>query len=166
MTAAVMCSIILTVLFTGAVIMRERKVPESISAMVFALPEGGWQWLWTVWLWAVDILTFAPVIGLLEERGVAYLGFATMACLAFVGVWPLFDTEHRKWHYLLAVIGGILSQVCILFICHQLLWVWPAVALLAITSAAGRWRGVWLRMTLISEVVCYATVTTAEMLCR
>ena len=43
-------SISLVVLYVGTTIWIKKELPDSISAMVYDLPEGGWRWLWTVWL--------------------------------------------------------------------------------------------------------------------
>lgn len=78
-------SILLVALYVGAATWKERELPESISAMVYLLPEGGWRWLWSVWLWIVSLLATIPVISILDTRNMAYLGFFTLACLVFVG---------------------------------------------------------------------------------
>jgi len=62
MIVILIISVLLVVLYVGAAIWRFRALPDSISAMVYALPDGGWRWLWSAWLAIVGILTFAPVV--------------------------------------------------------------------------------------------------------
>jgi len=61
MATMTILSILMVVSFTGIAIWKMNGLPESISAMVYALPDGGWRWLWSAWLALVSILTFAPV---------------------------------------------------------------------------------------------------------
>lgn len=50
MTTMTVLSILLAVSFTGIAIWKMNGLPDSISAMVYALPEGGWRWHAT-WRW-------------------------------------------------------------------------------------------------------------------
>jgi len=141
-----------------------QSLPDSISAMVYLLPErGGWRWLWTIWLVLVDVLTFAPVIEILDRRGLGILGFLPMAMLGFVAVWPLFDIEHRKWHYILAIAAGILSQKDAWFISPWwlLTWLLMPAAWIWTTKDAGR-TAIDGKGVLISEVICYAAITGSD----
>lgn len=132
----------------GITILKERKLPDSISAMVWVLPEGGWRWLWSIWLVAVSVLTFAPATEILDARGLGIFGFLPMVCLGFVAVWPLFDSEHVKWHYLLAILGGILSQVAVALLNPMTLLLWVAILPFVRSGKA----------VFVSEVICWATV--------
>ena len=57
MTTLLIISILLVTLYVGAAIWKERELPESISAMVYLLPEGGAQWLWSLWMVVTAIFT-------------------------------------------------------------------------------------------------------------
>ena len=125
MLTMLIISILLVALYAGATIwtihVAERKpwresLPESFSAMVFTLPKGGWRWLWSAWLLAVAVTAFAPAVEALDAHGLGVLGFLPMASLGFVAVWPLFDTDHRRWHYAFAVLAGVSSQVAALLV--------------------------------------------------
>lgn len=109
MLPSIILSFLLVASYVGAAIWKDKKLPESISAMVYILPKGGWQWLWTIWLVIIDILIFPEVIEILDHRRLGVLGFIPMVLLAFVAVFPLFDTEHRKYHYILGILAGICS---------------------------------------------------------
>ncbi len=44
-------SMVLVALYVGATIYHTKKMPESVSAMVYAFP---FKWLWTIWLWSLS----------------------------------------------------------------------------------------------------------------
>lgn len=104
---------------------RTRKLPESISALVYALPKK-WQWVWIVWMLAVSFTTMIPVIEVLSLKDAEVLGFVTLTSLVFVSVMPL--TQEKKMHCPLAVIAGIASQMCVVLICPWWLLLWIVMA--------------------------------------
>jgi len=165
MITALILSIILVVLFVGFVIYKDKKFPESISAMVYTLP-GDWKWIWSIWMVAVSILTYAPTIQILDPRGLGFLGFLSMVCLCFVAVWPLFDLEHRKLHYTLAIIGGILTQVCVAFINPYWLFLWIIIPGIVIYDL---WKNKKFLVTskygvMIAEIICYLTTIGSQLI--
>ena len=105
-------AIILLVLYVGIVIWKKKELPKSISHMVYDLPKGGWRWIWTIWLWTVVICVAPSLIEALSGSAFQFVGFLAIASLLFVGAIPLFDADHIKWHNILAISGGILTQVC------------------------------------------------------
>lgn len=167
MTAMIITSILLVVLYVGATIWVKKEIPESISAMVYDLPEGGWRWLWTIWLLLVDVFTFAQVIEILDARGMGYMGFIPMVMIGFVAVWPLFDTQHKRWHNILGIVAGIWSQVDVGLICGLWLWAWLIIpAFLVYCYICERkhkdysmFEGT---LVFISECVCYPTIIGAS----
>ena len=163
MTEPIILSIILVVSFVGITIWRTKELPESISAMVWSL-KGDWKWLWSVWLMAVSIFTFAPVIEILDARGLGFLGFLPAVCLAFVGAMPLFDVSNRKWHYTLAIIGGILSQVSVLVISPWWLLLWALMLGYVVCAIFIKKFQDWMdgKGVLIAECICYLGVIGAQ----
>lgn len=158
-------SILLVALYVGVAIWKGRELPDSVSSMVYFLPKGGWQWLWTIWMILVDIFTFAPAIDLLDANGLGFLGFLPMVMIAFVAVWPLFDEEHRKWHYILGIAAGIISQVGVWFICPWWCLAWVPVIGLLIASFFVKGKFMYMffaKITFIAETVCYLTLEGAE----
>ena len=166
MTTMTILSILLAVSFAGAAIWRLRALPDSISAMVYALPDGGWRWLWSAWLAMVDILTFAPVVEILDVRGLGILGFLPMALLMFVAVWPIFDREHYRWHNIFGTAAAVVSQVDVWLISPYWLLLWllmPHVVFikgLYHTETYFNGKGV-----LFAECMCYVALVGAS-LCR
>lgn len=159
MLAMIILSILLVVSFMGATIWKLKALPDSISAMVYVLPPGGWRWLWSIWLAIVSVLTFAPVIDILDDtRGLGVMGFVPMVLLGFVAVWPLFDKEHIKLHYILSYIAGIWSQVDVWLICPGWLFVlWLALmALVGVALSCGlKW--IYSKVVALMEMTCYLT---------
>lgn len=118
-------SILLVVLYVGATIWRKRELPESVSAMVFDLRKA-WRWLWQAWLAAVMFL-FAPMLFEIipEEWGAVAHAFCTS--LLFIAVLPLVRSEPNRPHYVLSVVAGVTSQMCVLLICPWWLFVWAVM---------------------------------------
>ena len=133
MIISLIVSILLIVLYVGISTWRTRKIPESISDMVYDLQKP-WQWLWIVWIWSVSLLTFIPVIEVLSEKGMEGIGFATLVCLMFVGAMPLTYREKNRPHYVFAVLGGIISQVCVALLSPYLLLAWLIVPVLIVSK--------------------------------
>ena len=156
-------SILLVALYVGAATWKERELPESISGMVYLLPEGGWRWLWSVWLWIVSLLATMPVISILDTRNMAYLGFFTLACLVFVGAWPLYHPDTKKAHYIGGTAAGILSQVCVLIVCPWWLMLWLLMAGVDIAARYAKWFPTWLenKGVLLAEIVCFTAYVGA-----
>ena len=169
MAICTIIAILLVVLFVGATIWKTKKVPESISAMVYDLPDGALKWTWSIWIWLVDIFSFIPVIDVMDSMEKGYVAFIPMVLLAFVGAWPLFDTERRKYHYAFAIAAGVLSQLCVWFICHWwlLLWlIWPAIcAYCYIEGKKGKDTIFDGTAVFVSEVICYIAIICSS-LCR
>lgn len=165
MIASLIASVLLVVLYCGATIWRARRLPESISAIVFDLSRR-WQWTWGVWLWAVTFLTSIPTIGALAPKGAEGIGFAMMASLAFTGCIPLIDKDGRRAHYIFAIIGGIQSQICTALICPQWLWLW--LLMIVIPMADRMWWHqsipvwMWRKGVFFAEAICYSTLTGAD----
>lgn len=131
MIKMVIVSVVLAVVGIGLATWREKRLPESISGMVFTL-KGNWRWLWTIWMWAVTFCIGIPTIEVLNGD-VEFIGFLMMGSLMFVGAMPLFELESKKEHYFFAAIGGLLSQVCVALISPWWLMTWVLfVALLGV----------------------------------
>ena len=169
MIAMTILSILLAVSFAGAAIWRLKALPDSISAMVYALPDGGWRWLWSAWLAIVDILTFAPVVEILDGRGLGILGFLPMAMLMFVAVWPIFDREHYRWHNILGIAAGVMTQVIVAIVSPAWLSVWMAFVFLTgsvyVQPDGGLAKAVSGKAVFLAEVACYVALVGA-LLCH
>lgn len=162
---AMMCmtlaTLLLTVLCAGIVIRRRRGLPESVSAMVYDLPRQG-QWLWTLWIWAVSLLTCIPLVDTMPS-GLGGIGFITLACLMLCGAMPISDNSvsHRA-HNAFGILGGILSQVCVAVICPDWLFAWALWVFLmgSVYVQPEGWLGRMMsgKGVFLAEMICTVTV--------
>lgn len=173
-TILTITSLLLTASFVGVVSWRAKKLPESISALVYALPEK-WQWTWIAWMLAVSFTTMIPVIEVLSLKGAEVLGFVTLACLVFVSVMPL--TQEKEMHYPLAVIAGIVSQMCVAMICPWWLLAWIVMA--GIIGVVAFFKSAFALINdseevpvildgkgvLLAEIICYVTMIGSNITC-
>lgn len=169
MTTMTILSILMVVSFTGIAIWKMNGLPDSISAMVYLLPDGGWRWLWSAWLAMVGILTFAPVVEILDGRGLDILGFLPMAMLMFVAVWPIFDREHYRWHNVLGFAAGVMTQVIVAIVSPAWLSVWMAFLFLVgsvfVRPEGNLAKAVSGKAVFLAEVACYVALVGA-LLCH
>lgn len=152
MITLILVAVLLAVLYVGIAIWVTKEIPESVSAMVYVLPDGGWRWLWTLWMWAVAFL-LAPAM--IESIGydLQFIAFLTVANLEFCGALPLFMEEHHKAHNILGTLAGVMSQICVCLICPWWLFLWFAFATV-------RTKAVF-----FAELICFVTMTGA-LLCH
>lgn len=123
MVTMLMLSLLVAVLYAGIAAIKERELPESVSALVYHIPKGGWRWLWTLWLWTVAIL-LAPSLMEAMPGDWRFVGFLTLGCLLFVGAMPLGMNDSNATHNTLGIAAGVLSQVCVILINPLWLLVW------------------------------------------
>lgn len=96
MNVLLIANILLVVSYVGITIWRMKALPESISAMVYELPEKR-QWVWSAWLCLVAVTLFEPMVFRVE-----FIGWLTTIGLFGAALTPLIDPEKRRWHYGLA----------------------------------------------------------------
>lgn len=152
MMAVVMISIVLAVLGVAVAMKDGKGLPESISAMVYDLARYG-KWAWTVWVAAVTMTACVPLLEVMPGEW-QFLAFLTMACLVFVAFMPLVVTDSRRWHYILAIAGGILSQVCVAVVSPWWLLAW----FMYIPLTAGLWRWADGKSVFFMEVLAMTAV--------
>ena len=136
--------------FFGFVTWKKKSLPESISAMVYIF-NGSWRWLWSVWLWFVTITLAFPLLEAMPEEWQMFAYFL-LACLVFVGAFPLFDEEGKKYHYPLGIAAGGVSQVCVTIMCPWLWLCWIPVLASPFFGVKRDW-------------ICQYGVTIAECVC-
>ncbi len=155
MTTLITISITLAAAFVAIATIALRSLPDSISAIVYDMPIR-WQWLWTLWLWAVVLTVGIPLIDALQDS-MPILGFATMASLCFVGAMPLVRHEANIPHYAIAIVAGILSQLCVLVLSP--VWLLSWIVFLAVLLACEAMRITSGNKTVIlMELTCAASL--------
>ena len=145
--------------YLGITILRDKELPESISALVYDLPKGR-QWIWSAWLVTVGLLLFAP----LTER-CGWMGWLTEVCLLGSALTPLVNPDTRVWHKWLGIATGVLSQICVVTLCPDWLFAWAIFAFIMGSvyvqpegrlAKAAEHKGVF-----VAEVVCTVSLMGA-----
>lgn len=158
-------SLLLAAAYVAAVIIKDRALPDSISALVYALPKGRCRWLWSLWLALVTLL-MAPALtaAMAAQWWMSLLVDATIICLAMTAALPLLPGYHNRLHNALGIASGVLSQVCVAVVCPWwlLLWLLYALLLLVMAFPDVRWcnkivtaldgKGI-----LVAEIICSIT---------
>ena len=116
-------SALLVILYTGMATWRRRKLPESVSAMVYELPQK-WQWVWTAWLALVTALMAPALTEAMPSAWYSITSHACIICLAMTAAMPLIPGSHNTAHYGLGIAAGVLSQVCVAIMCSWWLLLW------------------------------------------
>ena len=155
MTTLVYLSMAIAAAFLTAATIKRRALPDSISAIVYDLPHT-WQWFWTVWMWAVAITVGIPLIDVLPDN-LQLFGFAKMTLLCFVGAMPLVRHESNTAHYILAIIAGFLSQVCVLAVSPAWLLTWLLMVVVYVDKRLSR-TALADKAVLLSELICAGTL--------
>ena len=135
MKTMVLLSVLLAAIGIGAVTWRKKSLPDSISAMVYELSNGG-KYVWTAWLWAVGCLLMPAMFEYMHEP-LKPLVFLWTVSLMFCGAMPLTEADTKKWHDVLGIEAGVLSQVCVWFISPLWLLVWLLYVVLVIVLTVG-----------------------------
>ena len=147
---------IIALLYVIINIITSKKVPESISAMVYSLPKGK-QWIWTIYIWIIACTVGPYMIQALDEN-VEGLGFATMASLAFCGAMPLIKKDKNTLHNIFGVSAGVLSQICVALINPMWLLVWIVMLILFIVHLIKPNKILSKYSVFISECLCAASM--------
>ena len=160
MVTLLILSLFMVTLYVGVTTWKLGALPDSISSMVYVLPEGGWRWLWTAWLWVVALLTCIPTIEALSVKELEVFGFFTLLGLGFTGAMPLFLKEMIRTHYILSIAAGIFSQVCVLIICPWFLSLWLLIVWFLLDSLTAGDKTRWYdhKAVFISESICYVSL--------
>lgn len=122
-------SILLVALYVGATIWKRKELPESISAMVYDLSKP-WRWVWSVWLATVTVMISPALTEAMPSEWYGIAGHICIVLLAMTAAIPLLPGEHNKAHYVCGISAGIMSQVCVMIICHYWLLTWTLYLIL------------------------------------
>ena len=136
MMTMLILSIVMAVAYVAAVIIRDKTLPDSVSALVYALPKGRWRWLWSAWLALVTLLMATALTAAMSATWwMSLLADATIICLAMTAALPLLPGYHNRLHNALGILSGVLSQVCVWFICPWYLMLWLLFVMLLVLHA-------------------------------
>lgn len=118
----ILFSMLLAVLGIGLSTWRRKELPRSVSAMVYNLPVSE-QYIWTLWLWVTASLCVPSLMESIREPW-TFVGFFWIVAVMFCGAMPLTERDTEKWHDLLGLAAGIISQCCVWLVCPWWLFVW------------------------------------------
>lgn len=153
-------SILLVALYVGAAIWNEKELPDSISSMVYLLPDSG-RWIWTCWIW-LSTLTLTPVLFDVVPCNWQAIAYGFAASMMFVGAMPIVRHESNKAHNAFAISAGVFSQLCMLLIYQAWALLWCVMAVVAIFIKESDYSK-WLRKKglCIVEILCWITLIGA-----
>lgn len=151
MTAVILTSALLAMVFPAFFIIKHRELPESISALVYSL-DRGWQWLWGVWLFVTGLMACIAMIDKLPDN-FKFAGFLTLVCIGFTASMPIIMKKHEKAHTILGVSAGVLSQLSVMLINYWWLILWVVLLVLH--------RCINGKMVFLAESICAITVYMA-----
>ena len=121
-------SFLLAGCFIGHFCIDMKGVPESISSLVYKMKH---KWVWSVWMVAVGMLLFPQLMKRMPEMW-QFVGFLMILALIGTALTPIFIKEKEKVHYVLSIVLGILSQVCVLIISPWWILLWLVMVALII----------------------------------
>jgi len=161
MVTMLIISLLLAAALPAAAIWMFREIPKSISSLAYRLPEGGWRWLWSLWLMLVTV-TLAPALMEATPDMWRIFAFATLACLTGTAAIPSFTKGYEGVHDYLSLASGIFSQACVRFICPWWLAAWAVTGVLSFGVLCGfKDKGVTMldgRGVTLAEATCMVTV--------
>lgn len=154
-------SVLLVALYVGAAIWRKRKLPESISALVYDLSKP-WQRVWSLWLALVTLFLSPSLTYVMPNVWASLLADAMIVCLAMTAAMPLLPGYHNRAHYVCSIAAGVISQVLVWIVVPYWLWMWVVLPVLPFIDKKWFVPGVpmWLinAKVLILEAVCSFTL--------
>lgn len=113
--------IFILIIGLSIIIYKLESIPNSISEIVYYLPN---KFFWIIWIWIITFTTAPNLINSLEGSTWQFLGFLTITTLIFCGAMPLVKKTKNIVHYILGILAGIFSQLCVLILCYKMLLIW------------------------------------------
>lgn len=114
-----LCAAIAIALPIIVIIVRSRKLPESISGLSYTMPDG----VFTAWMALVGIL-LAPALFDMAHGWERYLIFAMLACLFAVASSPYYKESGKVVHTIAGWIAAICATVFVYFESEVWLLTW------------------------------------------
>lgn len=133
----------------------------------------GWKrpWMWSVWLLAVVVSLLPVLVSALPDawRCVGFLSVCCFVGVAVVPLVPMVEESRERVHMILAMSGGVLTQVCVWVISPLWLLSWfvlevfMSLLVLCNESRWSQWCAERLRGNgvLVLELVATATLYAA-----
>ena len=166
----IILAIIILVVYIVALSCYGGRIPPSLSASVFYLPQNK-HWIWSLFLFSISFLTLPVLLDSVSEN-TCFLAFIAIAALTFVGAAPLArDMSELSYrvHYYSAYTCCICSQLLIFFNSTWLLLFWvPWVITLVWFKCRGeRWRtwSFWAEMVCFTNPLVFCLISVLNRMC-
>ena len=148
--------LLVSVTYVVAATIHQKYIPDSISAIVYTFGKPG-RLMWILWMWTCAFL-LAPILIEAMPDNRQFLAFFTVSALAFCGAMPLVLGESNDAHNLCGIAAGILSQLCMIYICRECVILWMLLPILRFLLTKESFNRT---LTFILEVICWSTIILA-----
>ena len=158
MELSVLVSILLVISYLVAVGYRRGALPDSMGSVAYVLPDGGWRWLWSVWLGA-SVFTLTPKLFFVMSPIGQMCAHAFATAMLLLVLLPLMKHEGDKGVLALGTVACLFSQICVALINPWWLLVWlfiPALWLDTCMKGATVERWYSGKGVLVCELLCYS----------
>lgn len=159
MEISLLVSIVLVVMYMVALVYKRGGLPDSMGTEVYILPDGGWRWLWSIWLWST-VYTITPKLFLVVPDSGQPCAHAFATAMLLLGVLPLLKHEGNAGVFALGFVACFFSQVCVMLINPWWLLIWLVIPLLLVDKYYGR---KWFlgKYKLFIELSCYISLVSS-----
>ena len=113
---------ILIFAYCVAIIIKDKKIPNSISHIVYFLDKK-WKWTFTAVMFAISFLIVPQLINVVADKH-AFLSFLTIVGILGVGSDPLEYGKKNIVHYASAFLMGVVSQIIVYLYAPKLMFLW------------------------------------------
>ena len=155
-TLAIIAMVIIA-LYTGAMILHTKEIPDSISATSYVLPSAG-KWVFSAVMGLVGIL-LAPVLIELSTENTQFLAFLAIAGVFGVGGTPLLVHEKNTIHNICAIVAGLASQVLVYLNSPRLMLLWFLYVGYTLAAKDGRKNLFWVEVACMLTVFAYCVIS-------
>ncbi len=143
-------------LYTGAMILHTKEIPDSISATSYTLPSAG-KWVFSAVFGLVGIL-IAPMLMEISSENTKFLVFLTIAGVLGVGGTPLLVNERNTIHNVCAVIAGLASQFLVYLNSPHLLLLWFFYVGYTLAAKDGSKNLFWVEVACMLTIFAYCII--------
>ena len=158
MTTSIICVLgfALIVAYIISIIVKDKAVPQSVSATVYSL-SNKWKWYFTVVMYLTSFLILPRMLDCVDEN-VQVLAFLSAAGLLGVGADPLCHGEKNLTHYVSAVLFGVASQVMIMLSEPWLMATWIPYILYTLAKEDGKKNMFFAEMSMLTNIALLCAI--------
>lgn len=136
------------------IIIKDKKVPESISATVYSL-DNKYKVMFTVMMAIVGMLITPGLFEILSGTRYAFLAFLVLIGIFGVASDPLTNNSKNIIHYTSALVLGIASQLAVFTVQPWLMTLWIPYGIYTMFMENGKWNMFFAEMIMmLSLMIC------------